>query len=69
MFYDNVQRTPAWHSDGLRWIAGLLVAAADALERSQAAHALEAPPHPEYKPVDEFLYDVRFRVQHEIFLR
>jgi hypothetical protein len=58
--------TPAvrlWHAEGLRWIADVLHDAADSIERSQSAHYLAEELVPEYKPVEEFLYDARFRVQ------
>ena len=63
MYFANAAQRPLWHAQGLRWIASLLHDAADSIERSQAAHypADELPP--EYKPVEEFLFDARFRVQ------
>jgi hypothetical protein len=63
MYYANANATRLWHADGLRWIAGVLQDAADSIERSQSAHYLAEERAPEYKPVEEFLYDARFRVQ------
>lgn len=50
-------------SNALRWIANLLHDAADSIERTQSAHYLADEQAPQYKPVEEFLYDARFRVQ------
>ena len=66
----NAPRRAAWHVEGLRWIAGLFTSAADRLESTQETPVLALEPTPpQYRPFDEFLYDVRFRVQHEMFLR
>ncbi|QJR09893.1 hypothetical protein DSM104443_00944 [Usitatibacter rugosus] len=63
MYYANTPEYRTWRAEGLRWIAGLLQDAADSIERSQSAHYLADERAPEYKPVEEFLYDARFRVQ------
>ncbi len=52
----------AWHTDGLRWIGSLFTGAADALDRNRAPIELPLEPGPRYRPIDEFLYDVRFRM-------
>ena len=59
----------AWHADGLRWIASVFNAAADRIDIARDTSALALEPTPEYKPVEEFLFDARFRVQNEMFLR
>jgi len=52
----------AWYADGLRWIGSLFDGAADYLDRpSIAPSPLE--PRPEYLPVEEYLFDVRHRIQ------
>ena len=59
-----IPRTPSasWYADGLRWIGSLFTGAADHLDRpSLAPAALE--PRPEYQPVEEYLFDVRHRMQ------
>ena len=66
--YTPVQRT-AWHADGLRWIASLFNAAADRIDGPGDTPELALQPTPEYKPFEEFLFDARFRVQNEMFLR
>lgn len=66
--YTPVQ-TAAWHAEGLRWIASLFNAAADRLDGPRDTPALALEQTPGYKPFEEFLYDARFRVQHEMFLR
>jgi hypothetical protein len=63
MYFADAATIPLWRADGLRWIAGVLHDAADSIERSQSAHYLAEEREPEYKPVEEFLYDARFRVQ------
>ncbi|APV52192.1 hypothetical protein BWI17_22465 [Betaproteobacteria bacterium GR16-43] len=63
MYYANSNAVPQWHAQGLRWIADLLHNAADSIERQQAAHYPADELSPEYKPVEEFLFDARFRVQ------
>jgi hypothetical protein len=51
----------AWYAAGLRWIGSLFNGAADYLDRpSFAPSPLE--PRPKYLPIDEFLFDVRHRV-------
>jgi hypothetical protein len=62
-------RNPAWHAEGLRWIASLFNAAADRLDTPREAPELALQPTPERKPFEEFLFDARFRVQNEMFLR
>jgi hypothetical protein len=52
----------AWYVDGLRWIGSIFYGAADSLDRpSIAPSPLE--PRPEYLPVEEFIFDVRHRIQ------
>ncbi len=68
MKYEPVNRV-AWHAQGLRWIGDVFHAAADRIERAPETAALPLEPTREYKPFSEFLYDARFRVQHDIFLR
>ena len=63
MYFTDAATTRLWHADGLRWIADVLHDAADSIERSQSAHYLAEEQAPGYKPVEEFLYDARFRVQ------
>jgi len=63
MRFAEAAPTRQWHAEGLRWIAGVLHDAADSIERSQTAHYLAEEQAPGYKPVEEFLYDARFRVQ------
>jgi hypothetical protein len=69
----NTAYTPvsgtAWHAEGLRWIASVFNAAADRIDAPREAPALALQPTREYKPVEEFLFDARFRVQNEMFLR
>jgi hypothetical protein len=51
-----------WYADGLRWIGSLFHSAAEHLERpSLSANAGE--PHAFRPTVDEYLSDVRFRLQ------
>jgi hypothetical protein len=66
--YNPVQPA-AWRAEGLRWIASLFIAAADRIDGSRDTPELALQPTPEYKPVEEFLFDARFRVQNEMFLR
>ena len=66
--YTPVQRT-AWQAEGLRWIASVFNAAADRIDSAPATPALALEPTPEYKPFEDFLFDARFRVQNEMFLR
>ena len=66
--YTPVQRT-AWHADGLRWIASVFTAAADRIDSPREAPELALQPTPEHKPFEDFLFDARFRVQNEMFLR
>ena len=53
--------TASWYADGLRWIGSLLTGAANYLDRP----SIEPAPfeHPEYQPVEEYLFDVRHRMQ------
>jgi hypothetical protein len=66
MNYAPVSRA-TWYAEGLRWIGTVCNDAADRLERSNAPQALALEPTPPFKPVDEFLYDVRFRMQNSIY--
>lgn len=66
--YNPLART-TWHADGLRWIASVINTLADSIDREHNAPTLALEPTPEDKPIEEFLYDARFRVQHEMFLR
>lgn len=56
----------SWYADGLRWIGSLFIAAADRLERPSIAPA-PLEPQPDYRPAEEFLSDVRLRVQSRSF--
>ena len=56
-----------WYAEGLRWIGTVCNDAADALERSRTPQAEALEPTAPFKPVDEFLYDVRFRMQNSIY--
>lgn len=55
----------AWYADGLRWIGTVFIDAADALDHPSLTSA-PLEPVPAYKPIDEFLYDVRFKMQNRI---
>jgi hypothetical protein len=66
--YTPVHRA-AWHAEGLRWIASVFNAAADRIDVPHATPELALQPTPEYKPFEDFLFDARFRVQNEMFLR
>jgi hypothetical protein len=63
MYFENANQRTLWHAQGLRWIASVLHDAADSIERTQAAHYPAEELAPEYRPVEEFLFDARFRVQ------
>ena len=52
----------SWHADGLRWIASLFTGAANFLERS-AARPCESDPAQPLRDPEEFLFDVRDRMQ------
>ena len=65
----NAASRATWHAEGLRWIAGLITATADRIDRNHNTPPLPLEPTSEHKPFDEFLYDARFRVQNDIFLR
>jgi hypothetical protein len=66
--YTPVQRA-AWQAEGLRWIASVFNAAADRIDSPREAPALALEQTPEHKPFEDFLFDARFRVQNEMFLR
>ena len=51
-----------WYADGLRWIGSLLHDAAEHLERPSLS-ANPGEPHAVRPTVDEYLSDVRFRLQ------
>jgi hypothetical protein len=57
----HVPSRTAWHAEGLRWIAGVLQRAADALEQPGDGGLPLEPTSLDY-PVEEFLQDVRFRL-------
>jgi hypothetical protein len=53
----------AFYAEGLRWIASLLTAAADRLDRLQRpAELAPLEPLPRLTPRDEALYDLRNRL-------
>jgi hypothetical protein len=52
----------SWHADGLRWIASLFTGAANLLERNAAPPCEPDPARPARDP-EEFLFDVRNRMQ------
>lgn len=52
-----------WYSDGLRWIASLFDGAADSLDRAAAA----PEPRAEFLPYEEFISDVRHRIQNRYY--
>ena len=52
----------AWYTDGLRWIGSVFTGAADALDRNRQPEELPLEPGAVYRPIDEYLYDVRFRI-------
>ena len=59
-----IPRTPSasWYADGLRWIGSLFTGAADHLDRPSLAPA-PLEPRPDYLPAEEYLFDVRHRMQ------
>ena len=56
-------RSPAWYAEGLRWIGSVLTDAADYLDQP-SANATPLEPGPGAGSVDEYLSDVRHRMQH-----
>ena len=58
----------AWRAEGLRWISALWGDLGDASGQTPEASELALEPSPPYKPVDDFICDARFRVQHGMFL-
>ena len=54
--------TATWYADGLRWIGSLFTGAADHLDRPSLAPA-PLEPRPEHLPAEEYLFDVRHRMQ------
>ena len=57
----------AWHAEGLRWIASLFLGAAEYLERMSRAASPCEQPHIESLPVEDFIDNVRFRIQSRYF--
>jgi hypothetical protein len=53
---------PGWHSDGLRWIASLLTAASDALDRRRAVTLHTHESWARQRAMEEYLDDVRYRM-------
>lgn len=63
MSYATVTRNPAWYTEALKWIGSRFIDAGNALETPRDPY--EGPLEPQYraKPIDELLYDARFRMQ------
>jgi hypothetical protein len=63
-----VYPTPSWHAEGLRWIASLILGAADYLERASAISDAPCEPiPPELTRPDTYLDDVRVRIHSRSF--
>ena len=56
----------SWHAEGLRWIGSLFLSAADRLERLARDNA-PLEPAPDYRPPDDFVSDVRHRIQNRYY--
>jgi hypothetical protein len=58
----------SWHAEGLRWIASLILGAADYLERvSGDPQPPYEPLPPDLLPADDALDDIRARIQSRYF--
>lgn len=56
----------SWYAEGLRWIGSLFHGAADSLERAQRT-PIGSEPRAELLPYEEFISDVRHRVQNRYY--
>ncbi len=53
----------AWYAEGLRWIGSLFIDAGNALDQARQHAGQPLEPELKARPIDEFLYDTRFRMQ------
>ena len=58
----NSAALSTWYSEGLRWIASLFDAAADALDRRSSVVFVTHAEHQQRRALEEYLDDLRFRM-------